>query len=311
MKVLVTGSNGLAGNGLRRVSVESEHTFVFIERKNGDLRNWDAANNIIRSHQPDCVINTAARVGGIGGNQAMHADFLYDNLMINANVLKACAENDVKKVVAFSSVCVFPDNLSLLKEEDMHEGPVFEGNFAYGYAKRMVDVHITALKKQYGVENYCSVIPGNIFGEQDMFSIEHGHVVPSLIHKLYEAISYGTPLEVWGDGRSLREFMYIDDLANLILELISLDQIPQRVIMSGRQQHSIKEIVDMLVDISQFNPDNVIWNISKPNGQRSRPTSKKVVDDLFPDFKYTDIYKGLQKTWDWFCDSHPNVRMEY
>lgn len=310
MNILVTGSDGLAGNGIKRAAEKySDDKFIFVTRKTADLTNWDQTYSMLNDFRPDCVINTSARVGGIGGNGAMHADFLYDNLMINANVLKACAMTKVSKVIAFSSVCVFPDGLPLLKEENMHDGPVFDGNFAYGYAKRMVDVHITALKKQYGVDNYCSVIPGNIFGPNDMFSIEYGHVVPSLIHKLFLAIEKDEPLTVWGDGRSLREFMYIDDLANLVLKLISLDKIPQRVIMSGRQQHSIKEIVTMLADIAQY--DNIVWDESKPNGQRSRPASKEVVDGLFPDFEYTDIKQGLGKTWDWFCDTYPEVRSEY
>ena len=309
MKILITGSNGLSGNSLKRNANHDLHEFVFATREDADLTDWVETNHMIGYHKPDCVINTSARVGGIGGNQAMHADFLYDNLMINANVLKACAKQGVKKVVAFSSVCVFPDNLSLLKEEDMHNGPVFEGNFAYGYAKRMVDVHITALKKQYGVDNYCSVIPGNIFGEHDQFSLEYGHVVPSLIHKFFLAIKSGDPITVWGDGRSLREFMYIDDLSNLIFRLINLDKIPQRVIISGREQISIKEIVGMLSKISNY--DNIVWDKSKPNGQRSIHTSKDTVDGLFPDFEYTDIYKGLEKTWDWFCNNYPEVRSEY
>jgi len=142
-----------------------------------------------------------------------------------------------------------------------------------------------------------------------MFSIEYGHVVPSLIHKLFLAIQNKEPLVVWGDGRSLREFMYIDDLAELVLQLISLDKIPQRVIISGRQQHSIREIVTMLSGIAQY--DNIVWDETKPNGQRSRPTSKALVDSLFPDFEYTSIYNGLKKTWDWFCDNYPDVRKEY
>lgn len=309
MKILVTGSNGLAGNGIRRASESSNDDFIFTTRADADLTDWLETWHMIGDYKPDCVINTSARVGGIGGNQAMHADFLYDNLLINANVLKACAKHNVSKAIAFSSVCVFPDDLSLLKEENMHNGPVYDGNFAYGYAKRMVDVHITALKKQYGVENYCSVIPGNIFGPNDMFSLEYGHVVPSLIHKMFLSIQSGEPLIVWGDGRSLREFMYIDDLAELILQMISLDKIPQRVIISGRQQHSIREIVTILSCIAQH--DNIVWDDTKPNGQRSRPTSKEVIDGLFPDFQYTDIYTGLAKTWDWFCDTYPEIRSEY
>ena len=310
MKILVTGSNGLAGNAIRRVSKLSHHDFTFLTRKDCDLRIWGEVNPIIESVKPDAVIHTAARVGGIAGNEAMHADFLYDNLMINANVLKSCAINSVKKVLAFSSVCVFPDNLSSLEEDRMHEGPVFQSNFAYGYAKRMVDVHITALKKQYGIQNYCSVIPGNIFGSHDMFSIEYGHVIPSLIHKMYLAKKENKDFDVWGDGNSLREFLYIDDLADILLKLIELKQIPDRLIVSGRKQQSIREIVEILANISKFE-GTIVWDETKPNGQRSRPTSKALFDRLFPNFKYTSVYDGLEETWRWFIENYSHVRTQY
>jgi GDP-L-fucose synthase len=309
MKVLVTGAYGLAGSAIRRAAQFSHHDFVFCGRSHADLRDWTSTNDLISYEKPDYVINCAARVGGIAGNMAMHADFLYDNLMMNANVLKSCAENGVKKVLSFSSVCVFPDDLALLEEDKMHTGPVYENNFAYGYAKRIVDIHITALRKQYGVTNYCSVIPSNIFGPNDQFDLEYGHVVPSLIHKFYLAKQNGTAVTVWGDGRSLREFMYIDDLADCLLALLDKPSIPQRLNITGEKEQSIKEVVEALVDVTGY--DNVAWDLSKPNGQRCRPTSKARFREYFPDFQYTPIQEGLYKTWNWFCENYPNVRVSY
>jgi GDP-L-fucose synthase len=308
MKVLVTGSNGLAGNAIRRASDYSHYKFNFITRSSADLRCWNETDDLIRVMRPDAVIHCAARCGGITANSAMHADFLYDNLMINANVLKSCANNKVEKVLAFSSVCVFPDDLAILEEDRMHDGPVFEGNFAYGTAKRLVDTHIKALKIQYGVNNYCSVIPGNIFGPADQFSVEHGHVIPALIHKLYLAKQKGEPLKCLGDGNSLREFIYVDDLANCLLSLLDKPNIPERIIISGEKEHSIREIVEFLGEISGHR--DIMWD-GTLNGQRSRPTSKTLFRETFPEFKYTDIKEGLAKTWDWFVENYPNVRMKY
>jgi GDP-L-fucose synthase len=259
---------------------------------------------------PDYVIHTAAKVGGIGGNEAYHADFFLQNIKINTNVIDACRRFGVKKLLAFSSVCVFPDGLPLLEESKMHDGPVYESNFAYGYAKRMVDVHIRALEKQYGIKNYCSIIPGNIFGKHDMYSIEHGHIIPSLTHKLYNSVMTGEPFMIWGDGFSRREFIYVNDLAKLLIMMLDLDEIPNRVIISGRENNTIRDVVWMLTDAANFS-GRIIYDTDKPNGQRNRPTSKAVIDSLFPDFKYTPVQVGIDKSWNWFVNNYSNVRTKY
>ena len=308
MKVLVTGSNGLAGSAIRRASIFSYHDFKFATREDADLRDWGETNDMIQDVRPDAVIHCAARCGGITANAAMHADFLYDNLMINAHVLKSCADNKVERVLAFSSVCVFPDDLAILEEDRMHDGPVYEGNFAYGSSKRLVDLHIKALKIQHGVKNYCSVIPGNIFGPEDQFSIEFGHVVPAIIHKLYLAKQSNEPLHCLGDGMSLREFIYVDDLADCLLALLDKPEIPERLIISGEKENSIREVVELLEEIADYR--GTIWD-GTMNGQRSRPTSKRLFREVFPDFQYTPLEVGLRKTWEWFVENYDNVRTEY
>lgn len=309
MKILVTGGNGLCGSAIREESAQYDYD-CFFSTSEYDLRDKKRVDELFAMVQPDVVVHTAAKVGGIGGNEAMHEEFFYDNILMNANLIRACAENRIKKLFAFSSVCVFPDDLSILEEDRMHNGPVFESNFAYGYAKRMVDVHIRAAEKQYGISNWCSIIPGNIFGKNDMFSIEYGHIIPALMHKLYLAKLNNSPFTIWGDGKSLREFIYVNDLARIILDLIPVTNIPNKIIVAGRQENSIKEIVEMLVDISKF--DGIInWDLSKPNGQRNRPSSKKVIDSLLPTFDYSDIYDSLKITWEWFEDNYPNIRTRY
>jgi GDP-L-fucose synthase len=310
MKVLVTGSNGLCGSSLRRLSLSSPHDFVFIGRSDYDLKSQSDVDLMFSNiGEIDAVIHTAARVGGIGANIAFPESFFYDNIMINANIISKCIQCKIKKLFAFSSVCVFPDDLALLEEDRINDGPVYGANFAYGYAKRMVDIHIRAAKKQYGITNWCSIIPGNIFGSDDMFSINNGHIIPSLIHKIFLAKKNNTDLSVWGDGLSMREFIYVDDLVNVILGLLELDDIPDKIIVSGRQEISIKDIVSMLCEVSEFK-GNIVWDTSKPNGQRSRPSSSKVLDSLMSP-KYTDIKTALKVTYNWFESNYPNVRSEY
>jgi GDP-L-fucose synthase len=310
MKILVTGSNGLCGSAIKRLSKSIDHEFIFIGRSEYDLRDQNQVATMFRhTGQVDAVIHTAARVGGIGANISFPESFFYDNIMINANIIRNCLLNNVQKLFAFSSVCVFPDDLAILEEDKINDGPVYGANFAYGYAKRMVDVHIRAAKKQYNISNWCSIIPGNIFGPDDMFSISNGHIIPSLIHKIYLAKQTKSDLIVWGDGLSMREFIYVDDLVNAIFKLLSVDNIPDKIIISGRQEISIKDIVNHLCKTANFT-GNVIWDTTKPNGQRSRPSSSNVLDSLV-NMEYTDIGNALKTTYDWFESNYPNIRSEY
>tara|TARA_R110000824_G_scaffold33234_2_gene106619 strand:+ start:7459 stop:8409 length:951 start_codon:yes stop_codon:yes gene_type:complete len=310
--VLITGSNGLCGSALTEEINRGhlDYDFYFATRNDADLVNPNDVKALFDKVRPNVVIHTAAKVGGIGGNTEMHADFFYNNILMNTNIIKNCIDFNIDKLLAFSSVCVFPDDLSLLEESKMHQGPVFESNFAYGYAKRMVDVYIRAAKLQHGVKNYCSIIPGNIFGKHDMFSIDHGHIIPALMHKLYLAKQNNTEFIVWGDGKSLREFIYVNDLAKVLLRLLAMPEIPERIIVSGEKELSIQEVAKFLVEVSDFKGITK-WDTSKPNGQRNRPSSKKAFNSLIPDFQYSDIKESLKSTWDWFINNYPNVRCKY
>lgn len=308
MRVLVTGGDGLVGNSIRECAIEqNEHDFYFSSRKDADLRNQYDVQTLFDAIKPDYVIHTAAKVGGIGGNEAQHGSFFYDNILINTYVINEAMRHNVKKLIAFSSVCVFPDNLAHLQEDKMHDGPAYASNFAYAYAKRMVDVQIQAYKKQYGIKNYCSVIPGNIFGEHDYYNTQYGHVIPSLLHKLYLAKQNNTDFTIWGDGKSLREFLYVKDVSKILVRLLALDEIPDRLIISGEKQYSISEIVDILVKVSDFT-GNVVYDTTKPNGQRARPSDLTKLKTLYPDMKYTDLEKALKKSWDWLVNNYNKAR---
>lgn len=312
MKILVTGSNGLVGNAIRaidKITSNKRHSFVFATRaSDGDLTKKENVDVMFARYRPDYLISTSARVGGIGGNEVAHGSFFLENLLMNAYIIDAAYKEGIKKAVLFSSVCVFPDNISVLQEDGLHDGPAYPSNFAYAYAKRMIDVQISAYEKQYGIKNYCQVIPGNIFGPHDWYSIEHGHVIPSLIHKLYLAKRDGTDFVVWGDGNSLREFLYVSDVANIVLKLLELDELPRRIIVSGDRQYSIREIVDKLVKIAKFE-GNVVYDISKPNGQRSRPTDLSILNNLFPKMDRWPIDRALEVSYEFFDTNYPNVRL--
>ena len=176
-KILVTGGRGLVGS-----EFIGEQYFKPTS-KDVDFRITGEVNTLIGMNDFDAIIHCAAKVGGVGSNMKYKGEFFYDNIMMNTNIIESARLFGVKKLVAFLSTCVFPDDVEYpLTEKKIHLGPPHFSNDAYAYAKRMVDVQIKSYNEQYGV-NYKSVIPTNIYGPKDNYDIENGHVIPSLIHK--------------------------------------------------------------------------------------------------------------------------------
>ena len=305
MKILVTGGNGLVGSALKKIQNDFKYDFCFISRREVDLTNTKLTKEYFNDIKPDCVIHTAARVGGIGMNIKTPAEQFTKNILINTNVIDSAYFSGVKKLIAFSSVCAFPSNVTYLQEERLHDGLPFDAHQSYAYTKRMVDIQIQAYKKQYGI-NYCSIIPGNIFGENDNFNIDDGHVIPSLIHKFYIAKKNNTPVTIWGDGLSYREFIYSEDLARLCILLLEKEVLPLRLLVSGEKEVQIKEIVELIAKIYEYN--NITWDTEKPNGQRRRPSDHTLFRTLFPEYKFQQFDSSMTRTINWFQNNYPNIR---
>ena len=173
--------------------------------------------------------------------------YFYNNLLINTNVIEASRLAGVKRLVAYLSTCVFPDNVTYpLTIDQIHTGEPHSSNYPYAYAKRMADVQIRAYREQYGL-NYTSIIPSNIYGPNDNFNLDHGHVMPMLIHKLYLAKKNNTDFTVWGSGKPLREFIYSKDIAKISKWILENYEGTDPLIISGDEEVSIKDLVDLLV----------------------------------------------------------------
>lgn len=306
-KVLVTGAKGLVGSAI--IGLQSEYPelkFISVDRKSADLTNELEVEALFESEKPDYVIHTAARVGGIGRNLNSPVLQFKNNILMNTHVINQAHQHGVEKLIAFSSVCVFPADAKVLREDNMHDGAPFPAHWSYAMAKRMVDVQIDSYKKQYN-SNYCSVIPANIFGENDNFNLEDGHVVPSLIHKCFRAKKEQTPLVVWGDGSPKREFLYARDVARACIELLIMEkQMPQRLIVSGGQEIAIKELVEKIC--KAFNYNNIEFDKTKPNGQMNRVTDMTLFKSLFPTFQFTNLDEAIKNSVEWFEFNYPDVR---
>lgn len=298
-KVLVTGGTGLVGT-----AVEAD---IKVGTKDADLRDWDQTNKLIESHKPTHVVHTAARVGGVGGNMRAKGEFYYDNIRINSNVLESCRINNVEKVVSILSTCIFPDKVEYpLTEKKIHLGAPHKSNYGYAYAKRMLDVQTEVYREQYNV-NYTCVVPTNIYGPNDNFDIDNGHVLPSLIHKCYIAKQNNTNLEVWGSGEPLREFIYSKDIGKLINWALDNYDDPESIIFSTSHEISIKDVVGLIVDAMGFT-GKVIFDTTKPEGQFRKPSDNSKLLSLLPDFKFTPIDVGIKETVEWFTNNFDNAR---
>ena len=271
---------------------------LFSEYTNYDIKKDDAI---------DRVIHCAGKVGGVKKNMNNKGSMFYDNIMINTNVIEASRVYGIKKLVAFLSTCVFPNNIEYpLTEEKIHLGQPHNSNDAYAYAKRMSDIQIRAYKEEYGL-NYTSVIPTNIYGINDNFDIENGHVLPSLIHKCYLARENKTDFIIWGSGKPLREFIYNKDVAKLTEWVLNEYNESEPIILGNSIEISIKDVVDLIVKEMNFK-GTVIFDTTKPEGQFRKPSDNSKLMSYLPNFKFTPIEEGLKETIEWFENNYNNIR---
>jgi GDP-L-fucose synthase len=300
-KILVTGGYGLVGSEFNK------ENFIPLSSSEADLRIKSEVDKILETITFDGIIHCAAKVGGVGGNMNYKGEFFYDNIMMNTNVIESARQHNIKNLVCFLSTCIFPNNVDYpLTESKIHLGPPHFSNDAYAYAKRMADIQIRAYKEQYGL-NYKSVIPTNIYGPNDNYDIKNGHVIPSLIHKCYLARENKTDFEIWGTGKPLREFIFSKDVAKLTEWVLENYNESEPIILSTSEEISIKEVVDVIVELMNFK-GNVKWNTNKPDGQFRKPSDNFKIKNYLPDFKFTPLYEGLKITIDYFEKNYNIVR---
>jgi GDP-L-fucose synthase len=298
MKRLVTGGTGLVGSA------------IIADIKVG--RNYDLTNPLIcdsmfNEHKPTHVIHCAAKVGGLGGNMNYKGEYFHNNIMINTNVIESARKAGVTNLVSFLSTCVFPDDIEYpLTEKKIHLGEPHFSNYPYAYAKRMADIQIRAYREQYGVK-YTSVIPCNIYGPNDNFSLEHGHVIPMLMHKLYLAQQRNEDFVVWGSGKPLREFIFSKDVAKLAEWALDNYDESEPIIFSTSNEISIMDLVDLLVKEFEFK-GKVIFDDSKPDGQFRKPSDNSKLKSYLPEFEFTSIEEGIRETVYWFKENYDRAR---
>lgn len=308
-KTLVTGRSGLVGSQFNGEIIPVS-SFIC------DLKNPTKVNNLLKFYTNknihgdnvvDKIIHCAAKVGGVGSNMNFKGEFYYDNVMINTNIIESARKYGIKKLVAFLSTCVFPDNIEYpLTESKIHLGPPHFSNDSYAYSKRMVDIQIRSYREQYGL-NYTSVIPTNIYGINDNFNLDNGHVIPSLIHKCYIAKDTNTTFNIWGSGEPLREFIYNKDVVKITEWVLENYNEPEPIILSTSEETSIREVAYIISELMNFK-GKISFDLTKPDGQHRKPSDNSKLLNYLPDFKFTPLYEGLKETIDWFINNYENVR---
>ena len=300
-KILVTGGYGLVGSEFK------SDNYYRLSSKQTDLRIGKDVDLLLTENSFDGLIHCAGRVGGIAANMNFKGEYFYENVMINTNIIESARKNNIKNLVAFLSTCVFPDKVEYpLNESKIHLGPPHFSNDAYAYAKRMADVQIRAYKEQYGL-NYKSVIPTNIYGPNDNYNIDNGHVIPSLIHKCYLARENKTDFTIWGTGTPLREFIFSRDVARLTEWVLHNYEENEPIILSTSEEISIKDVVNIIVELMDFK-GNIKWDSSKTDGQFRKPSDNSKIKNYLPDFKFTPLYEGLKETIEYFEKNYNIIR---
>jgi len=303
-KILITGADGLVGNAIKLI--HPKNTF-YATRSDADLTNFMETKMLFKWVKPTEVIHLAAEVGGLGGNIMHSGEYFRNNVMVNINVLECARLSGVKKLISFMSTCVFPEKTTYpLNENNIHNGPPHPSNFGYAYAKRMLDIQSSVYRKEWGC-NYIVAIPTNIYGPNDNWSLKDGHVIPSLIHKIYLAKKDGKPLVVWGTGKPLREFIFSKDVAKLSLWALRKYNEETPIIFSGGQEISIKDLVNTIAKLMDYKGE-ITFDKTKPDGQFRKPSDTKKLRKFLPNLKLTPLEKGLKVTIDWFIKNYPKIR---
>ncbi len=296
-KIYIAGHNGMVGSAIHRnLSAKGYNNFLLKTSGETDLRNQQAVNELFEQHKPDYVFLAAAKVGGIHANNTYRADFIYDNLIMEANIIKAAKDYNVKKLLFLGSSCIYPKNAPQpLKEEYLLTGELEPTNEPYAIAKIAGIKLCDAFRSQYGC-NFISVMPTNLYGPNDNYDLNNSHVLPALLRKFHEAKKNGdATVTVWGSGTPLREFLHVDDMAEACVYLMKNYNEEGLVNVGTGKDISIKDLALLIKEIVGFE-GNIEFDSSKPDGTMRKLMDVSKLEKL--GWKYSiDLKNGITKVY--------------
>ena len=300
-KIYVAGNTGLVGSAIIRMLHEKGFDNILsTPSSDWDLRNQEDVNRFFRINKPDYVFLAAAKVGGIGANSEQPADFIYDNLMIQTNIIDAAYRNGVKKLLFLGSSCIYPKFAKQpITEDQLLSGPLEGSNDAYAVAKIAGIKMCQAYRKQYGF-NAIALMPTNLYGPHDNFDHNSGHVLPSLISKFHGSLEKSKHWEValWGDGTPMREFLHVDDLAEAAYTCMEKYDSDEVINIGTGEDVTIKELAETIAGVTGYE-NNVKWHTDKPNGTPRKVLNVDKVKALGWEPKI-GLRDGIESTYQWY-----------
>lgn len=299
-RIFVAGHRGLVGNAIvKNLKARGFERIITVDKSELDLTNKQNVEDFFAVNDIDYVYDAAAKVGGIHANNIYPAEFIYNNLTIQNNLIHSCYQFGVKKMVFLGSVCIYPKFApEPVNEDSLLTSQLEPTNEPYAIAKIAGIKMCQAYRKQYGC-NFISVMPCNIYGENDNFHPQNSHVIPALIRKFHEAkVSKSPWITCWGTGSARREFMYADDLADALIFLMDSYDNGDIINIGCGVDYTIKEITETIKNISRFEGE-INWDKTKPDGtpRRILDSSKLAALGWKPKIEISD---GLQKSYEWF-----------
>ena len=303
-KIYVAGNTGLVGSAIVRMLKKKGLTNILSSpSSHWDLRNQDDVKRYFRICNPEYVILAAAKVGGIGANSEQPAEFIYDNLMIQTNIIDAAYRNGVKKLLFLGSSCIYPKFANQpITEDQLMTSALEPSNDAYATAKIAGIKMCQAYRQQYGF-NAISLMPTNLYGPNDNFDINSGHVLPSLIAKFHGGLSHSEHyiINLWGDGSPKREFLHVDDLAEACYTCMEKYDEPEPINVGTGEDVTIKELAETIVKVTGYQ-NYYQWDSSKPNGTPRKVLNVDKIKSLGWEPKI-GLHEGIESTYEWYLEN--------
>lgn len=308
-KIYVAGHRGLVGSAIvRSLEAKGYQNVIGRTHKELDLLSQQAVRDFFEAERPDVVVLAAAKVGGINANNTAPADFVYDNLQIQCNVIKCCHDYNVKKLLFLGSTCIYPKMAPQpIPEDALLTGPLEETNEAYAIAKISGLEMCRFFKKQYG-DDFISCMPTNLYGPYDNYDLSGSHVMPAMIRKFHDAKQNQDPsIELWGTGTPLREFLYVDDMADACVFLLEHYSGEQHVNIGTGKEVTIKELAEIVKHVVGYTGE-IVWNNDMPDGTPRKLTDVTKLHNLGWTHQ-VELEEGVQLAYDWFKENVQNARL--
>jgi GDP-L-fucose synthase len=305
MRILVTGGTGFLGKNIQEnlgAFLNQDYSISTMGSNVYDLRCQHACRKAVQYYNPDVILHAAGSVGGIGANQENPGKFMYDNLIMGANIIERARVENVQKFVLLGTVCAYPKHTPVpFKEEDLWNGYPEETNAPYGIAKKALMKMLQTYKEQYGMRG-ANLIPVNMYGPHDHFNLTSSHVIPALILKFYNAMKNGGNVELWGTGSASREFLYAEDCVEAIARAIETEVDLEPINIGTGKEITIRDLATEIAEQMGYEGE-IKWQTDKPDGQPRRCLDTSKAKELLDFEAKTDLQTGLKQTIEWFLNN--------